>query len=514
MKDETRKTAVAKPGKGPTVKIRQVALACTDSEVAASLRRFAVAREGRDCDFAELEAMLGEMREFLSGAGFVGAGVWFPRQDVTGGVLRVQVDLAKLGQTMPAGVGKAPAYWADVLARSGVVPGQLLKADKLETGLLMLERYEGTPVRGLLRPGSAEGMVDLRLQVTDESTTRFGVFADNHGSRFTGSARAVVSADTQGIAGLPDRLSASGAFASGLDYGSLQYAFFPAADGLRVGASFSLMEYQIVEGGLAGTGVEGRSEVYALSASYPLFLRAAESLSLEFRADDRRVIESAAGDQRGHRRIQSASLGVQYASRSTVAATSAAFFVTAGELRQFNDAAKAQDEAGPGTVGGYSKIKAEFVRQWATQAGVVLMGLEGQLAFQNLDPSEELVAGGPYGVRAYPVGEGAIDSGLLCRAELSRTIGSMGTWDFDGGIFTDLGYFRPNNESYSAYLGPEGYHLAGWGLMLSARSSGKSFFKTFIANRLGGNPGADSDGRDADGRTADWRVWAQAGFSF
>ncbi len=514
LRDESDKPRAGKAGKGPSVQVRQVILSCTDSEVVASLRRYAAAREGRSCDFSELEAMVSEMRDALSKAGFVGAGVWFPRQDITGGVIKVQVDLARLGQTVPAGDEKAPAYWTGILSRSGVVPGQLLKADKLETGLLMLERYEGAPVRGLLRPGSAEGMIDLSLQVPDETAPRYGIFVDNHGSRFTGSARAVVSADTQGIAGLPDRLSASGAFASGLDYGSLQYAFFPTDDGLRLGASFGLMDYQIVEGGLAGAGVEGRSEVYGLSASYPVFLRAEESLVLEFRADDRKVLESVTGDERGHRRIHSVSLGMQYAARSTSAATSASCFVTAGELRQLNDAAKAQDEAGPGTVGGYSKIKAEFVRQWATQAGVLLLGLEGQLAFQNLDPSEELVAGGPYGVRAYPVGEGSIDTGILCRAELTRPVGALAGWGFDGGVFADFGYFKPNNEGYSAYIGPERYHLAGWGLMLTGRNSGNSLFKAFIANNLGTNSGAGQGGVDADGRASDWRIWVQAGVSF
>jgi len=50
--------------------------------------------------------------------------------------------------------------------------------------------------------------------------------------------------------------------------------------------------------------------------------------------------------------------------------------------------------------------------------------------------------------------------------------------------------------------------------MLSGRSKGNSFFKAFIANKLGGNSGVDSNGKDADGRSSDWRVWAQAGFLF
>jgi hypothetical protein len=112
------------------------------------------------------------------------------------------------------------------------------------------------------------------------------------------------------------------------------------------------------------------------------------------------------------------------------------------------------------------------------------------------------------------VGEGSIDTGILCRAELTRPVGALAEWGFDGGVFADFGYFNPNNEGYSAYIGPERYHLAGWGLMLTGRNSGNSFFKAFIANSLGINSGAGQGGVDADGRASDWRIWVQAGVSF
>ena len=514
LKDESTKPSVSRAGKGPVVQVAQVILLCADPQVADTLRPIAAKREGRACDYAELESMIGEMRDTLSAAGFVGFGVWFPRQDITGGVIKVQVDLPKLGGTIIVGEAAGRASWSDVLTRSGVRSGAYLKSENLERGLLMIERYEGYPVKGLLRPGSAEGLVDLSLQPTAESVSKYGVYLDNHGSRYTGAARAIVSAETRGLTSLADHLSASGAFSEGMDYGSLQYAFFPSSNGLRFGVSVGLMKYRIIEGALAGTGVEGHSAVYGFGASYPLVLNAEESLSLELKVDDRAVLETTAGSERGHKRISSAGLGLQYASRSATTATTASFGISTGELRQLNGAAAAQDEAGPGTVGGYSKVKAEFVRQWATSLGVLLLGFEGQYAFQNLDSSEELSAGGPYGVRAYPVGEGSIDTGILCRAELTRPVGSLAGWGFDGGVFADFGYFSPNNERYGAYAGPERYHLAGWGLMLTGRSSDKLFFKTFISNRLGTNQAAGQGGTDADGRASDWRIWAQAGFLF
>ena len=514
LKDEPGRSAAGTAGKSVAVHVAKVDLVCADTRVAAFLRPIAVSREGRRCDFAELEAMIIEMREALSSQGFVGGGVWFPRQDVTGGVIKVQVDLPKLGSAIVDGKDDHRGLWSEILGRSGVRPGAYLRSDNLEHGLLMIERYEGSPVRGLLRPGSAEGLVDLSLQAPGDSPNRYGIFADNHGSRFTGSARAVVSAEARRLSGLPDHLTVSGAFSEGMNYGSVQYVFFPTANGLRVGASVGLMNYRIIEGGLAGAGVEGSSDVYGFAASYPFILRQAESLSLEFKADDRTIVEHAAGSLRGHKRIHSASLGLQYSARSTTTATSASLFLSSGSLRQLDNAAASQDAAGPGTVGGFSKFKADLVSQWATPVGVLLLGLEGQHAFQNLDPSEELAVGGPYGVRAYPVGEGSIDSGMLFRAELSRPVGSWSGWAIDGGIFADYGLLRPNREDYPGYAGPGAYHLGGWGVMINGRSERGYFFKSFITNRLGVNGGADDSGNDADGRSSDWRVWAQLGFTF
>ena len=514
LKDEASRPASPKSGKAVSVQVEKVVLVCADEKVAASLRRFAASREGRKCDFSELEAMVTEMRESLVSQGFVGAGVWFPRQDVTGGIIKVQVDLPKLGSAVIDTKEGGRVLWSEILERSGIRSGAYLRSDDLEHGLLMLERYEGSPVRGLLRPGSAEGLVDLSLRASVETPNNYGIYADNHGSRYTGSARVVVSAETREVSRLPDHLTVSGAFTEGMNYGSLQYLFFPSSDGLRLGASIGLMSYRIIEGGLAGSGVEGRSDVYGLGASYPLVLKSTETLTLEFKADDRSVLEYTAGTLRGHKRISSVSFGVQHSQRSTKTATSSSLFVSAGNLRQLDAAAEAQDSAGPGTVGGYSKIKADLTRQWASPVGILLLGLEGQYAFSNLDSSEELSVGGPYGVRAYPVGEGSIDSGVLFRAELSRPMGAWAGWSLEGGIFADYGLFRSNYADYQGYTGPGSYCLGGWGLMVTARNDHGFFFKSFISNRLGNNNAADASGNDADGRSSDWRVWAQAGFLF
>lgn len=512
--DELGKSAAAVRKGGPSIRVTKVIVLCADETVIGLLAHVARSREGRSCDYAELDVMLNEMREALASAGRVGAAVWLPRQDVTEGVIKVQVDLPRFGRAVMADSAPPPAYWSGVLARSGLREGAYLRSAEIERGLLLLERYEGSPVRGVLRPGSAEGMVDLGLQTSRESADRFGVFFDNHGSRYTGAARSVLSAETRGVSAIPDHVSVNGAVSEGMQYAGAQYACFPDLEGLRLGVSAGLMEYGIIEGSLAGSGVDGRSLVLGFAASHPIFMSSAETLIVELRADDRRVLEYTGGILRSDRRINSVSLGIQHSARSSTSASATSFFLTGGVLEQHVDAADAQDSAGPGVAGGYSKLKVEHTRQWPLASGILLAGLEGQVAFQNLDPSEELQVGGPYGVRSYPVGEGSIDSGMLIRAEWTAPLAHWAGWSFEGGVFADYAFVRPNGRPYSAYSGPDSYHLGGSGLQFAGRNASGFFFKALISNKIGKNAMADSEGNDSDGRSPAIRVWVQGGRSF
>jgi hemolysin activation/secretion protein len=68
----------------------------------------------------------------------------------------------------------------------------------------------------------------------------------------------------------------------------------------------------------------------------------------------------------------------------------------------------------------YTKLTARAVRLQNLWPGVLqgLVSLRLQQAWNNLDVTEQFRAGGPDGVRAFPAGEGAGDSGALLSLEL------------------------------------------------------------------------------------------------
>lgn len=78
----------------------------------------------------------------------------------------------------------------------------------------------------------------------------------------------------------------------------------------------------------------------------------------------------------------------------------------------------------------------------------------GQMASKNLDSSQKLLLGGPLAVRAYGIGEGAVDKGTVFTTELrARWQPPFPAWAGVGNQITIAGFFDQ-----------------GWGLIIASRS--------------------------------------------
>jgi hemolysin activation/secretion protein len=99
--------------------------------------------------------------------------------------------------------------------------------------------------------------------------------------------------------------------------------------------------------------------------------------------------------------------------------------------------------------------------------------LRGQLAWNNLDTTEQFRAGGPDGVRAFPAGEGSGDQGavltlelrLLPPAEFTQPLGGQAMFS----LFMDRAVVQPRRraaDATTARLDPR-QDYGGWGLGLT-----------------------------------------------
>jgi hemolysin activation/secretion protein len=89
----------------------------------------------------------------------------------------------------------------------------------------------------------------------------------------------------------------------------------------------------------------------------------------------------------------------------------------------------------------------------------------GQIASKNLDISEKMVLGGPYGVRAYPVGEAYGDEGYIATLEGKVLLPSFSDrlpGQMHAVAFVDTGSVRTNEEPWAP--GPNRRTLSGAGV--------------------------------------------------
>ena len=143
--------------------------------------------------------------------------------------------------------------------------------------------------------------------------------------------------------------------------------------------------------------------------------------------------------------------------------------------------------------------------QYLSERWTLFAQLSGQKGPRGLDSSEEFILGGPYGVRAYPIGEGSGPSGAVANLELRYRLN--GNWTLTG--FYDHGWIGGRTAEGE----PESYRLKGFGAKISwAHRSGWTADLT-LAKRIGDNPNPlrRADGsrshKDQDGSSRDPRIW-------
>jgi hemolysin activation/secretion protein len=117
--------------------------------------------------------------------GYVLVKVATPPQDVSGGLLKVNIFTGMIGALDIEGHGLLPNSSAKSLA-SSIIKGEVFREQKVETALQNVNDINNVEARINLRPGQEIGTTDLRLilEQADQDVQTFNI--DNYGSELTG----------------------------------------------------------------------------------------------------------------------------------------------------------------------------------------------------------------------------------------------------------------------------------------------------------------------------------------
>ncbi len=465
--------------------------------------------EGKSLSLSELGELAARITDYYQSHGYPLARAIIPAQAIRDGVVIIEVIEARYGKISLENSSRVN----DPLLQATLSPlqsGQAIDQTALDHGLLLLSDIPGVVVAATLKPGETVGTSDLLVNTTPGPTVAGNVFLDNYGNRYTGRARVGGTMNFINPLHHGDVLSVNGlSSGSGMNYGRITYESLLNGRGTRLGGSYSALRYILGEP-LASLNAHGTAQVQSLWAKHPLLRSRDANIYGQIQYDRLQLRDRIdASAIRNDRSLAdwTAILGGDGRDSLLAGAVSSWNVVwTTGRVGFDDEAAQAADAATANTEGRFSKWNANFVRlQGLSASNTVYLAFSGQLAGDNLDPSQKMPAGGPYTVRAYDMGAISGDNGYVASAEFRHNLGSVLRGQWQAVAFVDSAYVTANKNAWVA--GANSARLSGAGVGLNWAGPDQWSARVYVATPIGSIPVLVAN-------TASTRAWAEIGRGF
>ncbi len=474
----------------------------TDAQLQSVVAPYA----GRRAGLGVLREAAAAVSERYQKAGWL-VRVYLPQQDVSGGHILIAIVEGRVGDVMLDGdppTRVSPEHVLGPIQRQ-LPADRFLGMTALDRGLLLADDLAGVRVTGALEAGAQPGQTNVRVTAANAPLVHGDFSVNNAGLRATGH--------TQGLANLRidspfhrgDRLSLTGMFSEGSQYGRVGYQRPVGYDGWLVGVSASWLFYDLVASEFESLNAKGHTQSVGLDALYPIIRARNYNVQWLLNYDYRRFSNDALNVRQSNYQIHEGTVGLTgnwfEEALGTPGATFGSFSVVAGTV----DQGGRQVGENPAVAGSFTKIRWYMSRQQQLIPWLSLFGsFLGQKGFGTMDSAERFYLGGPQGLRAYPLNEASGSTGWLTTAEVRGHL----PWGF--GL---TGFFDAGHVDNPAIVGPS-YTLKGGGFTLSWHSALGFALSATWAHRLGDNPHQTATGKDQDGSLIRDRFWLSASYAF
>ena len=456
----------------------------------ATLHGLVADSEGKDLTLAQLEELAARITAYYRSSGYPLARAIVPAQTIHDGVVTIEVIEADYGKVRLDNRSRVNDLLLEETL-SSLQSGQAIEQKSMDRALLLLSDIPGVAVDASLRPGETVGTSDLIVIAQPAPFVSGNAALDNYGNRYTGRTRAGGTVNINDPLHHGDLLSVSGlSSGSGMNYARASYETLLDGAGTRLGGSYSALHY-ILGDSLANLNGHGTAQVGSLWAKHP-FIRSRETnLYGQIQYDHLKLEDNldASGIQ-NYRHLDDWSGTLSGDLRDgmlTGAVNTWSLAFTSGHVGFDNAAAGASDAATANTQGGFSKWNGTFSRlQGLTQKDSLYLSLSGQWTGDNLDASQQMVAGGPYTVRAYDMGVLSGDSGYLGSAEFRHDLGQYWRGQWQMVAFYDSEHVMVNRVLWVG--GANSATLSGAGFGLDWAGPDAWTARAYVAKPVGPNP--------------------------
>ncbi|QKH36229.1 ShlB/FhaC/HecB family hemolysin secretion/activation protein [Achromobacter pestifer] len=434
---------------GPSVLVREFRFEGNHAVDGATLQALLADLAGSELMLPGLRAAADRITAYYHDQGYVLARAYLPPQDIDAGVLRItvlegsygEIDLKNRSRVRDA-VLEQPL--------STLRSGDAVQARELEQALLLLSDLPGVVVKGTLRPGAETGTTSLLVDAQPGPLIFGSVDADNFGGYYTGEYRLSGSIGINSPLGLGDQLHLR-LLSSDRDqrYYNLAYQLPLGPWSTRVGVGASRMRYGLGKR-FEPLGAHGRADVSTVFIQQPLVRSRSASLRLQLQHERKRLADSMdLFDLTSRKRVGlwTVALTGSNADGWFGGGQSALHLShSRGRLRLGDAQAEREDRQTVRAGGWFARTNLSASRLQNLAGRLQLFArLDAQWASRNLDSSEKFSLGGPYGVRAYPLGAASGDEGWLASAELRYQLAPG--WQLSA--FADRGGVRINKRRWT-----------------------------------------------------------------
>ena len=358
-----------------------------------------------------LEQLKASIFQTYSDAGYF-ARVTFPEQDLTNGVIRINVQELTLGHVTVStddsvrfDPARAEKYFTRIIKKDAP-----LSIDDLDRQSTALNGLNGVAAEQSVSFPEDTTQVDVEIKLKKTELAEFSAQVDNFGTEETGRERISIDAQYNSLLAWGDRIVLSGVKSRGLSSRSVDFELPVGYRGERLVYGRSDSNFNTT----GATSVHGKSmRDWARFRSGETFILSSP-FNLEVGVERSRTTDSLNENKETTEQYVAGSLAWVNSSSSAAANVSARLIL--GDLHLYRTPTEADRDLN--AIGTYRKLLLNVTgqRKISPQNSFTVTSA-CQFSSKNLDPMSEIDLSGPSAVRAYDVAAVSVDQGCFAQTE-------------------------------------------------------------------------------------------------
>jgi len=416
--------AQPKPSLGVQVKIKRIEVLGNTVFSPAKLQASVASFIGKEATFEDLLAIRTAITDLYTHNGYTTSGAFLPPQDVTSGIVKIQLVEGALERIEIHGLRRLKKNYVRSRITLAAQPPVNLRRLQEALQLLQLDPLFSS-VQVELTAGTAPGLSVLTLNLKEAPPITSTLLAENRNPPSVGEIGGTVAVSDKDLLGLGDRLSTDFGLSAGLNSYTLDYDIpLNARDG-TLSLHYDNNNSRIVEQFLAQYHIKGRTQTYSLGFRQPISRTPQSEFALSLSADVHQSqtffmgnpYSFSEGPQNGRSRVRAIRFSQNWVQRrpKQVLAARSQFSLGLGVL------GATVNHTGPD--GRFFSWEGQFQLVQAFGPDTLLIARVGaQLTPDSLLPLEQFSIGGIDTVRGYRQNQRVGDNGLVGSLEVALPI--------------------------------------------------------------------------------------------